>query len=312
MVRRNRNMRENQIAPDHVYVGAVARLVDRAFDDPAMSGGLFVMALTVTAIVSNAMFLQPSRHPEPMFQSRGQETAVPTAGKIEVAAAGDTAVPLPRPRQRQQIGPVAATPPPIPAARPARSDEPDAQGVLLTTLQRELARLGLYAGAIDGIYGPNTQASISQFQTASGLPVTGEPSAELLIFVTTPAPAPAAPAAPAPAAPVQPETVVEVPAGPPSAPASQYSASQYSDSQVRDLAELERASIAAMEEIRLRRIQTALNKIGYGPLNVDGQVGPSTTNAIHRFELDHGMQISGDASDRLISRLVAIGALAAT
>ena len=156
-----------------------------------MSGGLFVMALTSMAIVSNAMFLQPSRHPEPLFQTRVSETAVTTAGKIEIAAARDAEVPLPRPRQTQSIGRVAATPPPIPAARPARADETGEQMILLTALQRELARLGLYSGAIDGIYGPNTKVSITQYQSTAGLAVTGEPSAELLKIVTTPAPAPA-------------------------------------------------------------------------------------------------------------------------
>ena len=34
--------------------GVIARIADRAFENPAMSGGLLVMGLTAAAIVSNA------------------------------------------------------------------------------------------------------------------------------------------------------------------------------------------------------------------------------------------------------------------
>lgn len=287
MVRRKRQNRGKLDMANHVHVGVVARLVDRAFDDPAMSSGLFVMALTAMAIVSNAMFLQPSRHPEPLFQSGGSDETNLTAGQIEVAIAPEA--PVPHPRQRQPSAPepvaaVAASAPPTPVTRPLPVAEPDdEQTVLVAAVQRELARLGLYAGAIDGISGSRTRAAISQYQTASRLTVTGLPSAELLKLITEP---PAAESIGQAAAPSESTTV--------------------------DLATLERASIAAMEADRLRRIQAALNKIGYGPLDVDGQVGPSTTNAIHRFELDQGMEVRGAANDQLISRLVAIGALEAT
>ena len=43
--------------------GVMAVLIDRMFENPAMSGGLMVMALTASAIVSNAMFLQTGHHP---------------------------------------------------------------------------------------------------------------------------------------------------------------------------------------------------------------------------------------------------------
>ena len=45
--------------------GLVIRIAERALDNPAMSGGLLVMGLTAMAIVSNALFLQNARHPDP-------------------------------------------------------------------------------------------------------------------------------------------------------------------------------------------------------------------------------------------------------
>jgi hypothetical protein len=50
--------------------GFVARLTDHVFENPAMSGGLFVMALTAAAIVSNAMMMQNGHHPDPLFTPR--------------------------------------------------------------------------------------------------------------------------------------------------------------------------------------------------------------------------------------------------
>lgn len=42
------------------------------------------------------------------------------------------------------------------------------------TVQQQLADVGCYTGAIDGILGPQTDAAIVAFQTASGLTVDGE------------------------------------------------------------------------------------------------------------------------------------------
>jgi hypothetical protein len=41
------------------------------------------------------------------------------------------------------------------------------------TLQQSLTDAGYYAGAIDGVYGPDTVAAVEALQTANGLPVTG-------------------------------------------------------------------------------------------------------------------------------------------
>jgi peptidoglycan hydrolase-like protein with peptidoglycan-binding domain len=40
-------------------------------------------------------------------------------------------------------------------------------------LQTDLTEAGFYTGAVDGVYGPVTVASVEALQTASGLPVTG-------------------------------------------------------------------------------------------------------------------------------------------
>ena len=64
--------------------------------------------------------------------------------------------------------------------------------------------------------------------------------------------------------------------------------------------------------MRYERVQTALNRIGYGPVTVDGTPDDETATAIRRFELDNGLPISGNAGEEVVDRLVAIGALPAT
>lgn len=51
---------------------------------------------------------------------------------------------------------------------------------LVTDVQRELARLGLYDGRIDGLIGPKTRAAIRGFQKSRGSDEDGEASQELL------------------------------------------------------------------------------------------------------------------------------------
>jgi peptidoglycan hydrolase-like protein with peptidoglycan-binding domain len=54
---------------------------------------------------------------------------------------------------------------------------------LIVGIQRELAGLSLYDGAVDGLLGPQTRAAIARYQTANGLTVDGEASEDLLEHV---------------------------------------------------------------------------------------------------------------------------------
>ncbi len=55
----------------------------------------------------------------------------------------------------------------------------------VAVIQRALKARGYDPGVVDGIHGPNTAQAIRQFQSASGLEVTGLPSAELQSRLTT-------------------------------------------------------------------------------------------------------------------------------
>ena len=269
--------------PQPAADGALARVVDRAFDNPAMSGGLVVMAITAMAIMSNAMFLQRGHHPEPLFATRTEATTAHAPMPRPAPA-------VPMPRSRTDV-PVVAAPPPQVEAPPAAPSAAASTAAMVTAVQRELARLGIYTGAIDGLLGPRTRAAISTWQTAAGIAATGEPSAELLVALRAPA------TAVVPLAPVTQPAVVAA------ANSDQVAAA------VARAAELEREQVAIRDTDRLRRVQVSLNQIGYGPLTVDGQPSQATADSIRRFQLDNGLPVSGALNDRLVERLVSIGAM---
>jgi peptidoglycan hydrolase-like protein with peptidoglycan-binding domain len=159
-----------EVEEEFLSDGFVARLADRIFENPAMSGGLFVMALTAAGIVSNAMMMQNGHHPDPLFMTRPN-------------VASRAPVPLPRARVEQPARPPVPLPPlrETPAAAPAAPDQK-----LIAEVQRALAGKRLYRGAADGIAGPHTRAAISAYEKSTGLPVTGMASADLLARLRTP------------------------------------------------------------------------------------------------------------------------------
>lgn len=323
---RKKSTRARAIAADEEQGdGLMARLIDRTFENPATSGGLLVMALTATAIITNATMLQGTRHPEPLFGTHVVETPEPVAiasaplapqnadpiVAMTPVVSGDMPSPRPSPRRgmlaasqpqpaaspgiADLLAPAAAPavapapPAPIPEA-PARSSQEN----LLIEIQRELARVGLYNGSIDGVSGPRTTSAIKAFQTAAGIPPSGEPTLELLGALRQP-----------------------LPAQPAQAVASQ-TPDAIAEAAALSRRERERAQLIAAEEqrhaeARLREnvmiVQAALNRIGYGPLPTEGVSDGNTRDAIRRFELDNGMPITGEASDALISRLISIGAV---
>jgi len=298
--------------------GMVARLAERAFDNPAMFGGLVVMGLTACAIVSNAVLLQNGRHPEPLFMTRPSPA-------IEAPA---EPAPVPMPRVRAEQTAVAPPMPPLPRVSPAASEAPPepTAPTLIVDLQRALAEKGLYRGAIDGIPGSRTRAAITAYQTSEGLPVTGEPSTTILDHIRTASIPPAPETTPVPVpepvvaaeSPPDPVAVVEEPlatAAPETAALESYPPPEAEPAPApvpTPVAATPSPEVVALQRDRYQSVQYALNQIGYGPITVDGKPSHDTENAIRRFELDNGLPITGLPGDKVIERLMAIGALKPT
>lgn len=279
--------------------GMMANIIDRAFENPATSGGLMVMALTATAIMSNALFLQNGRQTDSFFMPQPAPMvshSVPAPVPLPRIRAEQPVVivpPLPHlsPRAMLVSAQAVVDPAPEPAAVAAPATD---QTTLIADVQRELARLGLYAGTIDGLAGSRTTAAISAYETAAGRIPTGIATPDLLAAMKAPLPTrtpPAVAAAPDP-------TAAEL--------------DRRERERAAKIAEAQRAAAAAQMQANYRIVQGALNRIGYGPVPVDGEATAETTDAIRRFELDNGLPVTGEANDRLIGRLISIGAVKAT
>jgi cell wall-associated NlpC family hydrolase len=80
----------------------------------------------------------------------------------------------------QTLSRLQALPPPtsssvtLPAeAPPATLLEEGMSGPAVASVQQSLAQLGFYHGAVDGIFGPETEAAVRDFQAAAGIAVDG-------------------------------------------------------------------------------------------------------------------------------------------
>ena len=66
---------------------------------------------------------------------------------------------------------------------------------------------------------------------------------------------------------------------------------------------------AMQPDSRVAEVQAALARSAYGPLTADGVFGPQTSDAIIRFQREHGLPVTGEISDALVVELRSIGAL---
>ena len=143
--------------PGFVLLGRLVRLLLRRPKDSLVA---LVATVAVGAVIINGLFLQPGRHPAPIFPIQ----------PLPVVS-GDTtgAVMLPKARPAEATLRAAEA---APATR-ARSD-------VISDIQRELLGRGFYDGAIDGVYGAKTDAAIRDFEQAAGRKASTDPNEALL------------------------------------------------------------------------------------------------------------------------------------
>lgn len=154
---------------------------------------MFVLALmaAIAAIVVNSLYLQPRRHPAPIFAIRPlpivsdggggaftqlapRRPLVPDLGKPDPAPKLD---PIPVPRPRAQSGPA-----------PVRPDVAgDSTGALrqLSALQRILNEFGYGPMRVNGVLDDDTREGIARFERDHNLPVTGQNTPRLRRAITT-------------------------------------------------------------------------------------------------------------------------------
>lgn len=194
--------------------------------------------------------------------------------------------PFPVPPLRPGAAPVARSaafaPTPLMATKPTGLDNTkpavapvlpaDPGEVLLAEIQRELGKRGYYKGEADGKPGPMTTRAIREFQFSQRVAIDGKPSEALLHDVVA--------------------------------------AKVTMKDELLDL--VKRTSQDEKTTRTIADVQRALNKAGYGPLTEDGQMGPSTKQALARFEADRKLPPRGEPKGAVLKVLASASGIPIT
>ncbi|MEO1197990.1 MAG: peptidoglycan-binding domain-containing protein [Pseudomonadota bacterium] len=175
----------------------------------------------------------------------------------------------------------AETPRGVPGAQHADVD-------LVADIQRVLAREGYYAGAIDGVFGPDTEDAILSFEEATGQPLTGLPTPALLAAIEL-------------SSAERPNdltsddrfeliSIEDLVTGstPVAEPGTSVSVSDRS---------------APAADTQVARAQRLLADLGYAPGVIDGLMGPQTRGAVEAFQRDRGLVVTGQVDAALVLAL---------
>lgn len=295
--------------------GLFGRLADLVIENPVRSGGFAAMALISGAIITNAAYFQTAHHPDPFFVTRsdGQaaapahpeaKTVAPPASETPPAAAPGAASeatppmpPLPTAEQRaMQDAPATATDTsavdrqssavavPVPARPRAKPSVASAAKTVATARNATAAAPApaVPAGALGLI--ADTQRALLDSRLYDG-PVDGILGPQTKSAISS-----------------FEMKIGLIPTGQPSPRLLQQIRRGYP-------AAIEPQSTGSVGNSRLKRVQKALNEIGYGPIPEDGVDGEKTAAAIRHFEADNRLPQTGRVSDALAAKLVMIGAM---
>jgi peptidoglycan hydrolase-like protein with peptidoglycan-binding domain len=249
--------REKNVASADSRAARVLRVLGwKARDAVGFGLGAFV-AITILA---NVLFMQSGSHPAPMFRS--------TSPSVKPVVTDSRSAALPRPRP---IEPSALTAP----TKSGAPSAPRAPGDIINDIQRELARRGYYDGAVDGLYGPKTDAAIRDFEQAAAFKPSTEPNEALLQAIMR-------------------------------APAKLVKETVGSNPGARLTSVRADATDRPAPSKRIIALQRALAEYGYGQIKPSGIIDIDTQAAIEKFEHERKLPITGQASDRVVRELAAM------
>jgi hypothetical protein len=147
------------------------------------------LMLAITAIVANGLFLQPGRHPAPIFAIRplpvrSDEAAAPAVGAaVQMPRRRSPEADTPKPEQPATAPPARAgevavaknDTVPLPRPRPdLANDAVNPLWLLTAEVQRSLNLTGYGPIRVTGILDDNTREGIARFERDHNLPVTGQ------------------------------------------------------------------------------------------------------------------------------------------
>ncbi|MEM8552398.1 MAG: peptidoglycan-binding domain-containing protein [Pseudomonadota bacterium] len=139
---------------------------------------------------------------------------------------------------------------------------------LVEKVQRALFDKGYYDGALDGVLGAQTSAAIRKYEAFAGMRLSGEPTLGLLASLSGDGGGEAQQTAVSPAGALEDEARAVT-------------------------AEPVQVVAAPLPVVSAHDIQRALNTHGYGPLSVDGVMGPKSRAALSQFAKDNGLPEQG-------------------
>ena len=160
------------------------RIFGLVLRNPRDSACAVALMLAVTAIVVNGLYMQPGRHPAPIFAIRPlpvmaddvpstihqRRRADTDASKPEPASRNDPApknepIPLPRPRATSAAAAMRADAVASEAASPSWQ---------VSAVQRTLNQAGYGPIKVSGILDDSTREGIARFERDHNLPITGQ------------------------------------------------------------------------------------------------------------------------------------------
>lgn len=250
-----------------------------------VAGGLTAFAVAFSYVGANAMWYQPHQHMSAFFETRiitkgavaAEETSdgPTTIVRIEEEPATDAVPTAGIPEADIPALPATA---PAPGVEPAFADEEEIAGrdEAVEQVQRVLADLGIYAGGIDGLTGPQTRGAIEAYRAKTGLAGGGEIDDALLRNLGL---APEGEQRMA-AAPSNVQSDAVMPAAMPSEPDA---------------------------DPRIMRIQAGLKAFGNDAIEIDGDVGPETRAALTEFQSLFGLAVTGKPDEATEKKMREIG-----
>ncbi|MFN3764517.1 MAG: peptidoglycan-binding protein [Aliihoeflea sp.] len=246
---------------------------------PVGVGGVTAFAITFAFVAANAIWYQPHQHKSAFFQTRHlppREPAEPVdVTRLELAPELDlpeeVAQPTPMARPQEMPQPAAGTTPATPMG-----STPDARQAVVAEVQRVLAELDLYTGAIDGLTGPQTDQAVQIYRQKLGLALDGGIDGELLRHLGA-------------------RTEVD-------------GETQAIEQAARAAADqMQTASAPSGSDQRVLRIQAGLRAFGNQGIDLDGRVGPRTVAAIKEFQSLFGLAETGEPDDATYAKMKEIG-----
>lgn len=246
---------------------------------PSIAGGATVFGVTFAFVAINALVYQSGKHPAPLYSTRS-----PAGYKLRIPALED----VPIPSSRITTFKIEHSDPQSTASIP--NSRPKPSNAMVYNLQSTMSARGLYAGDVDGVFGPQTADAILSYQKRQGLEATGEPTEALLVHLQ-----------------ISQLGTVAVPRPKPRSKSKLDVISETID--VETPVKVAENKVEAPAGDLIYDIQKGLSNIAYDDIKVDGVIGKQTTDAIADFQKHYRLPVTGQPDRIVLKKLREIGAL---